>query len=182
MEKSREPGKLPEYARPQALSYFLFDDCRLASLELNVIKQIQLSAGIGDITLYIIGSSHAFHWHGQCVEVLSCKNISPKQEGQFLLQQRVEPHCRWQQQLQLGEGYRLEACLHHIVYGSPQAFAHAERQLLQSPATLRHAFEKDSALTVLHWQETRHGALLETWHTYPEVCAVVYSRTRINKI
>lgn len=164
------------YHDPYNLEYYLLAE--IPSGELQILKEYSQETAFGDIRVAVIGSSHFFYLYKEFCELLTCRSLNSVISC-FCKKEFREQLLQYQQLFNnFSYGFTLEM---NIL--TEKDFVKTEQDLNMKQHTLYHAFNSNSALTVLDFKTISDESLnLETWHTYPESRISVHSSTIVTRI
>lgn len=162
------------HANPDNLNFYLAK-IGLVKPNFKIIKQKTIAAHIGDIELAIIGDSHYFILKNHFIEIMTCseenysdKNLlfSEKRKTDFNLEYKFNT-------------FQYKFSVKTENFSDTKKFLQFEKELLNKEGIFAHAFNKNSAITALHFTDNKNIFSLATWHTYPEYGKVIVSESFI---
>ena len=168
--KTREKKVL--HSNPDNLSYYLFGNKDI-NLNFELIKKINLDTKFGAVELAIIGSSHYFQLDNVFTEILTCsdkKNVN----NNLIHHQANQDNFNFSKNF---KHFKYIISVRSTGFDEIKEFDEFEQTLLQRKDVFLHCFEKNSAITALHYKETDNFFMLQTWHSYPEYRKVIFSET-----
>ena len=160
---------------PDNLAFYLFEN-KISGLDFEIIKLKKLQTVFGAVELAIIGSSHYFKLENIFTEILTCSEKQPQLQ-QLIYSEKKDKDFQFSTRF-VDVNYSVS--VRSIEYQDKKEFIRFEKELLSKQDIFAHAFEKQSAITALHYKNTENMFLLQTWHTYPDYKKIVFSTSKIN--
>lgn len=164
------------YHDPYNLEYYLLTD--IPDNEIQILNKFSEETAFGEIQIAVVGSSHFFYLYKEFCELLTCRSL--KRSNDFFCMKDIKEQFLTYKQI--FDNFSYDFSLDLSVF-SDKEFSKLENNLNQSKHTLIHAFNRQSALTVLDFKNISENKLkLETWHTYPESLVSVHTETLITRL
>lgn len=132
--------------------------------QLNIIQHKTVITDCGELTVAIIGSSHFLKFEHSFFEILTCQNLKIEKKDLIFVMPEISEFSY--KHFNPKYDYAIDLELHKY---DNEKFQSEEKRIAEKDALLTHAFEKESAYTIIEKPIIENNTMsIVTWHTYPE--------------